>query len=337
MKKLSILFLSVFTMMLFLASCGEQKTIVEITELDTYSDAATGFAIQYPKSWQKHNNLGERFLSYTTKDVLGRFKTFDTDGVPGAKIDFQVVKLTEGQTIDTVMDKKLFESSVYTAPEAVTIDGVSGFKQTYSFPLTDGKFQGEIYYAQKDPDLVAVISFEAFADGFDSYKAKFGEILKSVVLPQKSEAKADTLKEIQEADPPSTNLVAYNGEGFSIKVPDNFDVKKPKPGSYKFDGERRGDCYILIDITDASKQTDLSKIVQDNKANFGGKDPKETKIGGQKAYLFQYNPGGQISRKAYFVIKGSKLYRIIVDWNRLEDKDMFLPIFDKSVSSFSFK
>lgn len=336
MKKLNLLFLSAILVSLMLGACSDKKQIVEITDLNVYKDAATGFSIKYPVSWQSHNNLGERFLSYTTRDVLGRFKDFATEGVQGARIDFQVVKLTEGQTIDTVMSRKMFDESIYSKPEEVTIDGVKGYKQIYSFPLKDGTFNGEIYYAQKDPNLVAVIAFEAFADGFEHYKDKFNEILKSVVLPAQA-SQSDTVKQIVEAEPPSSNLVTYNGEGFSIKISDNFDVKRPKPGSYKFEGERRGDCYILIDITDASKQTNLEKIVQDNKANFGGKDATATTIDGKKAYVFQYSPGGNINRKAYFTIKDSKLYRIIVDWNRVEDKDLFIPIFEKSVASFKFK
>ncbi len=337
MKKTSLLILAVFTAMFFISSCGEQKKIVEINELDTYKDQVTGFAIKYPKNWKSHNNLGERFLSLTTKDAIGRFKTYSTEGVAGAKIDFQVIRLTNGQTLDTIMSKKYFQSNIYSAPEKVKIDGVEGFKQTYKFPLADGQFEGEIYYAQKDSNLLAVINFEAFADLFDTYRPKFKEILASVVLPVIKDVKSDTIKQIQEADPPSQNLVTYNGSGFSIKVPDNFDVKKPNNSSYKFEGERRGDCYIMIDITDASKQSNLDKIVKDNKAKFGGKDAKSTSLGGQKAYVFQYSPGGRISRKAYFAVKDKKLYRIIVDWNRVEDKDLFIPVFNKCVASFKFK
>jgi len=336
MKKISILILSIFTVAFFITSCGDQQKVVEIEELATYTDPATGFSIKYPKNWISSNTVGTRFLSYTTKDILPRFKSYATDGPAGAKIDYLVVNLTGEMTLDSVMAKKMFQENVYSAPEKVQIDGVTGFKQTYTFPLSDGKFEGEIYYAQKDSGIVGVIAFEAFADLFDHYRPKFKEIIASVVLPEIKEAKADTIKKIIEAEPPSKNLVTYTGKGFSIKIPDNFDVKKPRPNSYKFEGERRGDCYILIDITDASKQSNLDKIIKDNKSKFGGKDPKPTKLGGIKAYVFEYSPGGKIKRKAYFVIKDKKLYRIIVDWNKVEDKDLFYPVFMKSVASFKF-
>lgn len=341
MKKLSFLMLAVFALAIIVSSCGKKATVVEIKELSEYKDAATGFVIKYPASWVSHNNLGERFMTYTTKDILKRFKTFDAEGPAGAKIDFQVVKLTAGQTIDTVMAKsKLFENSVYSKPAEFTFDGVKGFKQTYTFPLGDGDFNGEIYFAQKDSELVAVIAFEAFGGTFKEYQDKFAEILKSIVLPAQSSVKKDTLKKVEEAPGPSANLVNYKGDGFTIMVPDNFDVKNPQSASiksYKFDGERRGDCYILVDIIDASKQNKLEKIVADNKAKFGGADPRATTVGGQKAFVFEYSPSASIARKAYFVVNGNRLYRIIADWNRSEDKDMFKPVFDKSIGTFKFQ
>lgn len=337
MKKISVLLLAVFTISLLLSSCGEKKKVVEIQELATYQDPATGFAINYPKNWKSTNTIGTRFFTYTTPDILQRFKSYSADGPAGAKIDYQVIELKNGQTIDSVIDKKFFEKSIYSAPEKVKIDGVEGVKQIYSFPLSDGKVEGEIYYAQKDSNLVGVINFETFGDLFDHYRPKFKEILNSVVLPQIQQAKSDTIKKVVEAEPPSKNLVTYTGKGFIIKIPDNFDVKKPKPDSYKFEGERRGDCYIIIDVTDASKQSNLDKIVKDNKAKFGGKDPKATSLGGVKAYVFQYSPARNMGRKVYFAVKDKKLYRIIVDWNTAEDKDLFYPIFMKSVQTFAFK
>lgn len=337
MKKISLLFIFVIVAGIFISSCGEKKKVVEIDGLATYKDPATGFAIKYPKNWKSTNTIGTRFFSYTTPDILSRFKTYTADGPAGAKIDFQVIELNDSLTFDKVMDKKFFQKSIYSAPEKVTIDGVEGVKQTYSFPLSDGKVEGEIYYAQKDSSLVAVINFETFADLFDHYRPKFKEILNSVVLPEIKKAKSDTIKKVVEAAPPSNNLVTYSNDGFSIKIPDNFDVKKPKAGSFKFEGERRGDCYIIIDITDASKQSNLDKIVKDNTAKFGGKAPKPTTLGGVKAYVFHYSPARHMDRKVYFAVKNKKLYRIIVDWNTVEDKGLFYPIFMKCVQSFKFK
>lgn len=339
MKRLFIFIVSAIVFSFLLSSCGKKKNVVEISGLSTYTDAGAGFVIQYPTNWTSTNTIGERFVSFTSKESIRRFKSFDPEGIAAAKIDIQAVKLKEGQTLDTIMNLKQFEQNIYSKPVEVTIDGVKAMKQTYEFPLTDGKFQGEIYYAMKDQNYVTVISFETFADLFDTYKDKFAEILKSVKLAQKTVAKSDTVKKEVQADPPSSKLTNYKGDGFTMQVPDNFDVKNPKSNaikSYKFEGMRRGDCYILIDVFDASKQNKLDKIVADNKPKYNT-EPKATNISGQKAYVFEYAASAQIQRRVFFAVNGNKLFRITVDYNKTEDADLFKPVFDKSIATFKFQ
>jgi len=322
-----------------ISGCGGNKA-VEIKSLTTYTDAAMGFVIKSPSNWQSQNREGERFLSYTSAEGLKRFHNYDVDGETAAKIEVNIIQLGENQTIDSVMFRKIFQKEIYSKPENVTIDGVKAFRQTYTFDLNDGQFQGEIYYAQKDPKIVTVISFEAFGGTFDKYKEKFSEIIKDVKLAYIAEKKADTVKVVKEADPPSANLVNYKGEGFTILIPDNFRVLTPKTNSlknYMLQGDRRGDCNISIDITDATKQNKIDKIAQDNKTKFGGAEPKATNLSGQKAYIFEFSASAEIQRRAYFVVNGNKLYRIIMDWNKVKDADMFKPIFEKCIASFKFQ
>ncbi len=339
MKKTLIFIVSAIAFSFLLNSCGNKKNIVEIKTLTTYNDAGTNFSIQYPANWTATNTIGERFVSFTSKEAIKRFKTFDPEGIAGAKIDMQAIKLKEGQTLDSIMNMKQFEPGIYSKPVEVTIDGTKALKQTYEFPLTDGKFQGEIYYALKDPTIVTIISFEAFADLFDTYKAKFAEILLTVKLAKMADAKSDTVKKEIQADPPSAKLTNYKGDGFTMQVPDNFDVKNPKTTaikSYKFEGMRRGDCYMLIDVFDATKQNKLDKIVADNKGKYNT-EPKSTTVSGQKASVFEYAASAQIQRKVYFVVNGNKLYRITVDYNKVEDANLFKPVFDKSIATFKFQ
>jgi major membrane immunogen (membrane-anchored lipoprotein) len=339
MKRIFIFIVSAIAFAFLISSCGNKKNVVEITGLTTYNDAAANFSIQYPTNWTSSNTIGERFVSFTNKEATRRFKTFDPEGVAGAKIDMQAIKLKEGQTLDTIMNFKQFEPGIYSKPIEVTIDGIKAMKQTYEFPLTDGKFQGEIYYAMKDPTIVTIVSFEAFADLFDTYKDKFAEILKTVKLAKMADAKSDTLKKEVQADPPSAKLTNYKGDGFTMQVPDNFDVKNPKTTaikSYKFEGMRRGDCYMLIDVFDATKQNKLDKIVADNKGKYNT-EPKATNVSGQKAFVFEYAASAQIQRKVYFAVNGNKLFRITVDYNKTEDADLFKPVFDKSIATFKFQ
>jgi hypothetical protein len=320
-------------------SCGEQKHIVEIKELAVYDDPILGFSIKYPTNWEVKKYPGDRFLAFTTKTVIKRFSTFEPNGESGAKIELLAIKLPQGQTIDSVMAKKQFTPETYSAPTKVTIDGVQAIKQTYQFPLGDGLFQGEIYYAQKDSQVVTVISFEAFGGTFEKYKPGFEQILNSVKLAHIPQTAPDTIKKVVEAPPPSQNLVEYKGDGFSIKIPDNFDVRNPKVGgalkSYQYIGERRLDCEIRVDIFDASKQNKLEKIVEDNKSKHQNAEPKPTSIGGTKAYVFEYSPIRNVKSRVYYAIHNNKLYRITVNWFTGEE-ELYKPVFDKSIASFKF-
>ncbi|ROL57005.1 hypothetical protein D9V84_06155 [Bacteroidetes/Chlorobi group bacterium Naka2016] len=338
MKKLTTFLFLLLAFVVF--SCGEKKQIVEIKELATYDDPIMGFSIKYPTNWEIQKYPGDRFLAFTTKTVIKRFRTFDPEGEAGAKIELLAIKLPEGQTIDSVIAKKQFTPETYSAPTKVVIDGVEAVKQTYEFPLGDGVFHGEIYYAQKDPQVVTVISFEAFGSTFENYKAGFDQILNSVKLAYIPQVAPDTVKKVVEAPPPSSNLIEYKGEGFSIKIPDNFDVRNPKVGgalkSYQYIGERRLDCDIRIDIFDASKQNKLDKIVEDNKARHKNTEPKPTTLSGEKAYYFEYSPIQNVKSRVYYVVHNNKLYRITMNWFVGEEQN-YKPIFEKSVNSFKFQ
>lgn len=340
MKKYLQIFFAFALIGFILSSCGESKKAAEIKSLTEYKDNILMFSIKYPSNWDVVKNPGDRFIIVSNKLSLKRFRTFDPEGDAAAKIEIQAIKLAEGNTIDSIMARKLFQPEVYSAPENVTISGVNGKKQKYQFPLNDGVFQGEIFYFQKHPEVVTVLTFEAFGGTFDLYKEKFNEILNSVVPGSIPENKVDTVKQVVEADPPSEKLVNYNGEGFSIQISDNLDVKNPKIGgvikSYQFIGERRGDCDIRIDIIDASKQKNVEKIADQNKAAHGNSNPTATSLSGQKAMMFSYSPVGGVMAKVWYVVNNDKCYRITMNWFKGEEA-MFKPIFEKSVNSIKFK
>lgn len=332
-------FLVILPIILFIFSCGERKQIVEIKDLATYEDPIMGFSIKYPTNWEIQKYPGDRFLAFSTKTAIKRFRTFDPEGETGAKIELLVIKLPEGQTIDSVMAKKQFTPETYSEPTKVTIDGIEAFKQSYQFPLGDGDFYGEIYFAQKDPKVVTILSFEAFGSTFDNYKSSFEQILNSVKLAYMPQVTTDTIKKVVEAPPPSSNFVNYKGDGFIISIPDNFDVRNPKVGgsikSYQYIGERRLDCDIRIDIFDASKQNKLDKIVEDNKPKHKNTEPIASTISGVKAYYFEYSPIQNVKSRVYYVVNNNRLYRITMNWF-VGEEQLYRPVFEKSLNSFKF-
>ena len=162
MKKFSLIVLMSF-LMLGLFACGNKAEIDEIKGMDTYQDPAVKFELQYPSNWVKKTIPSARFLCFSNTNVKSRFVKYDPLGTSGAKIEVLITKLDSLVTLDTVINNKLFQKNIYSAPEKFTIDGVDGIKQTYEFQLNDGLFHGEVYYATKDNKLATTIFFEAFA------------------------------------------------------------------------------------------------------------------------------------------------------------------------------
>jgi hypothetical protein len=337
-KHIFVAFISVMVM-LFLISC-EGKKIMPVDGWETYTDQITKFSVKYPKNWVVQRFPGERFIIYTTQNAIKRFKTFEAEGEPAVRMDFISVKLEGDKTFDSVVAKKFFQDTIYSKPQNVKIAGVDGIKQKYQFPLGDGLFQGEIYYATKDNKIVNVLIFEAFGETFESYKNVFDEVLASVKLAEIPEVKQDTIKQVIELPPPSQNLVKQQGEGFSIMVPDNFDIKFPRIPraikSFQYIGERRADCDIRVDIIDASKQNDLNKIAEQMKPNHGNANPSQSTLAGQKAMVFNYSPIRGVNSRVYYVVKGERLFRVTMNWFTGEEKD-YKPIFEKSVNSIKFQ
>lgn len=331
MKKLLLIVLS--SLLLFgLFACGNKAEIDEIKGMETYQDPAVKFELQYPSNWIMRTVPSARFLCFSNQNVKSRFLKYDPLGASGAKIEVLITKLDSLVTMDTVIDNKLFQKNIYSKPEETMVDGVNAIKQTYEFQLNDGVFHGEVYYATKDNKLATTVLFEAFSDTYKSYKKTFDDIVSSMKLAVEPEAKADTIFETTEAEPPSKTLRTMNGNGFSIGIPDNFSKER---GMYM--GKRRGDSYIKVDAFDAAKTKDLAKLVNENKKKLSGaSNPQSLTISGEKAMKLAYKPSSNVAGEMYFILKNKKLYRITLNWFKGEAKD-FKPVFQKCAMTFKIK
>jgi hypothetical protein len=314
-------------------SCDEKAKPAEITSLVTFNDEIVKFSIKYPSNWTTIKSEGKGLYCLSDENGKSRFSQYDSEGIASARIIFSTQDIDTVDTFEKIMaGSKRFAPETYSAPQKVKIDGIECIKQTYEFELTDGLFKGEIYYGTKDNQKAALLQFEAFGGTFDAYKPKFDEIVSTLVLPVKPAPKtADTITELIEQDPPSTTLKQVGGEGFTIKIPDNFQKER---GQYM--GLRRGDCYIRVDVKDASEQANLKKTVDQSKANFRGASMSSTKIAGADAFKITYKPSNQVDGEVYFTMKDGKLFQITINWFKDEEAD-FKPVFQKSVSTFKFR
>lgn len=336
MKKL-FLPIALFAMFI-ISSCEKKQEATPIESLTSYTDESTKFTIKYPSNWKENHQVGKRFFC-ATPGGASRFIKYDATGANSAKIDLQTFKLDSANTLDAVINQsKKFPPEHYSAPAKVTIDGVQATKMTYTFDLEDGPFNGEVYIASKDNKIATILSFETFAGTMATYRDKFDEITKSLVLAVEPVRKKGDTTFIEEQLPPaSKTLKAFAGQGFSISIPDNYTDTKTKTASSQysvmFSGDRRADCNIAIDIFDASKASNYKKTVEDNAAKIKGSAVKSMKIGGNEAYSFDYPASAKVKARMYFVFANKKMHRIVLTWFKDEEKD-YLPVFESCVNSF---
>lgn len=326
-----------------MAGCGNKVEPAKIDGLESYTDPATNFTAQYPKNWAASKQSQLLYVvSSSEPGVADRFVQLDKPGPAGAKIEVRSIKLTDSVTVERQMaiDRRGIDDPRFFQTEQTTLGGVPATKVRFSFDAEDGKFISDKYYAVKD-SMITTLEVASFGGTFDAYKATFDKIVSSLVLATPVQAKpkavaADTAN--QGPEPPSQNLVKVQGNGYSMSIPDNFRMQGVKSAGTlsgtNYLGSRR-DCTIQIDVLDASKQSKLEKIANDNKAAFGGGNPQSTSLGGSNAVIFNYTPMAGISRQVYLAVKDNKLYRIFVTWNKAEEAT-YKPIFDKCIGSFSF-
>lgn len=338
MKYLALIILSIF-----IISCSsEPKTLppAEITNLVEYKDEASGMGLLYPENWEMQSTTGKSMFAFSIPEARGRFTSYYGIGDPVARLQLGTMKIDSTKSFDDIMEgKMIFDPKVYQGPEYIMLeDSIKAVTYTYSFELNDGLFKGRIIGATKDSILATIFRFETFGNTYDKYKPDLDKMIESISLAVLPELK-DTIFIQEELPLPSSNLVTKSGDGYSIKIPDNFkagNYKSDQPFARKYDGERRGDSYIVVEKLKNSKKS-LDKIVELNAKQMNLKDVEKMKVNGQEAFLFAYDTRpGKNKRRIYFLKKGDTPYRLIVDWAVEEEKE-YLPIFEKSINSFKMK
>ena len=332
---LKTLFVIVFSLLIY--SCTEAPKPIEITGLENHVNPQYKFSIDYPENWESQEQVNGLAV-FSIPTAKKRFAKYDALGMPIAKLQVRVLELDSGQTIDSVIvGRQIFGPDYYEKPVELTIDNTKAYSIKYGFELNDGIFGGIMYVALKDSACATIVQFESFGNSFDFYKSKIDSIVRDMTLastpPPRSEG--DTLYVTEELPLPSSKLIKKSGKGYSIKIPDNFSATKESSTSMKYEGTRRGDSYIRVEVLDASKSKNLKKIANQN-AKAVGSTAKETRLSGQKSFIVEYNASKEIKRRMYYTIKGDKLYRIVMDWFVGEEKD-YLPVFEKSVKTFKLK
>lgn len=326
---------------LVLASCGskeEDMTPVQPGETEVFKDQVYKFSFKAPKNWVAESTPGVRTAYYSSQAAETRFQKF-TEGEFGAKIE---VGAKEGSTaaLSLADFKASIEGLTFGADEQTSLGGEPATKVTFSQGEDEEGYTGYRIYTQKDS---VVTYFEAATFGkkrMDKYKAVFELAEKSVipgyVLKLRADGQMDsaTLAQLKEEATPSDRMSAYNGSGFTISYPDNFNVRVGGT-SVTFEGDWKG-ATIRVDAI-PSGGSDLAKFADENsKKAYGGAAVSNATIGGKPAKVINYSMVSGVGSRAYFVMNGETAYRITINWPK-ELEGAFKPIFEKAASSFQLK
>lgn len=340
MKRTAISIYIIVLAALTASGCGkksEDMTPVPLGETTVFKDQVYKFSFKAPKAWVAESVPGATTGYYSSQGSEVRFQKF-TEGDYGAKIEVGVREgVTKEQEIENF--KKSIEGNItFKGPEPATLEGQPALKVSFTTGTADDAYMGYRIYGNKDS---VVTYFEAATFGqkrMDKYKAVFDNAEKSAtlgyVLKMTGKMDSATMAKLKEETKPSENFANYNGSGYSISYPDNFNIQATGKG-VKFEGDWRG-ATISVDVF-PSNGSDLGKFAQENASkNYGGAAVGGGSVGSESAKVINYSPVAGVSSRAYFVAKGGNVYRITINWPK-ELEGAFRPPFEKSANSFKFK
>lgn len=325
-----------------LAGCGakeEDMSPVQPGETEVFKDQVYKFSFKAPKNWVAESTPGQRTSYFSSQASEVRFQKF-TEGDYGAKIEMGAKD--GGGSKEQALDefKNSFEGVNFSSAEETTLGGAPAVKISFNQGDDQDAYMGYRIYGQKDS---VVTYFEAATFGkkrMEKYKAVFELAEKSATLGYVLNLKSGKLDSsviatLKEEATPSDRSSNYNGNGYSIQYPDNFNVRAAGKG-VTFEGDWKG-ASISVDVTATGQGTDLAKFASENsKKAYGGAAVSNATVGGQPAKVINYSMVSGVGSRAYFLMKGSNAYRITINWPK-ELESSFKPVFEKAVNSFTFR
>ncbi len=348
----SVPILALACLVLVLSSCGSEKPKpkVSIDTLALLEDGAMNFKMKVPGNWIERRKVGDQANYYSSDGVIARFTRFQ-DGETGAKVAIRVTQIDSTMTLDQVIE----ETKEYSVPEPYSpvqqhlfAEGDTGKMYEVIYPgYPDGEYKGRRYFGVKDDSVVTIVEVLAFGNTFAELEPKFNEIVNSVSLAYElpTEQRVDTIYEAGDAFIPDAESKRMGGNGYSMMLPANFKSVKERSASAKQGAKYIGDgdnapkdCYVQVEVFDASKQKDLDKIAAENQKLYKAGSIQNAKLAGLDARKISDErsaiKANKVNGTIYFAIKGDNMYRVSVYYFAPE-ADKWRPVFDKAVESLS--
>lgn len=330
--------LSLFAALAAAPGCGSRGDVAPVTEWQTYDDAYSTITFRYPKGWNV-NPDGRTVTITSTAAAAAKFLDPASGAPDGAQIVVSVARRDSTETAEDVIAGYAAElTAAGFTVERVTNRTLAGeaaaavrFKGAYT---ADAHLRAERVCIVRDSTrcTVHVATFNAYSD---AYAWLADSVLASVAL-----AGAKTAAPGVDPALPSETVSTFSNFALSMQYPDNFETMIPskRKGESLFSMDLRGyrqDCTIHIDIL-PSKGLTVDKIVEQNSKFYASTSRGETKIDGQRAIYLAYTPAKNVQSRVYFVAKGDKFARVIMNIY-VPMKAAFLPAFERSIASIRIK
>ena len=337
MKHFSTVFILLFAAIL-VQGCSKKTEPVKIAEWDHYQDPYYKLGFNYPKGWTVGADGGV-IKVYSTKAAADKFfDPYDEKKPDGVELIIARVKMDTVKTIEDFLkefkNEKTASGFLVKDEEAKKLEHLDGRMITFAGAYTkENKITSSRVIAIAD-SIMYYIQYSGFADLYEANKVVFDTLLASVRLP-----KAKSAAETADPSAPSPDFEQFDNVAFKFQYPGNFDVGiAKKKGEASMSIEVKGlrqDCTIRFDLM-ASKGLTVEKVLEQNEKFFKASSKGQATIDGLKALYLNYSPAKDISSRAYFVVKGDKLVRILVNYFAPKRAE-FLPAFERTVGSLKIK
>ncbi|HYM20862.1 MAG TPA: hypothetical protein VEW28_07655 [Candidatus Kapabacteria bacterium] len=333
----SILF--VLVLALFVASCkkSEDMTPVQPGETVMFKDQVYKFTFKAPKAWVAESTPGVRTTYYSSQESEVRFSKFN-EGEYGAMIETGIKNpSTVAEAVDEFKKNFILEGENFTGPDNIQLGGVPAQKISFNVGTDENAFMGYRIFTNKD-SIVTYFQVATFGkQRMDKYKAVF-DLAQSSVTPgyvlvfTPGKIDSATLDQLKKEALPSPNMSHYNGNGYGIDYPDNFNTQASSRG-IKFEGDWKG-ATIMVDVIPSNNST-LDAFASAAAKSLGGSASNAT-VGSESGKVINYSAASSYGSRAYVVVKGANAYRITINWPK-EMESSFKPAMEKSVASFKLK
>jgi len=320
-------------------SCGKKEPQIMKFEYQGYDNPAFRYHINYPKGWALTTDPGKvRLLS--SQESYDKFVDPTSKGSIGALIIISAAKDTLGGDLqkyyDVVFaaDKDGESIEKYEEVSDVKVGDKAAKRVYYRLRYDKETIKKVEKYLVIADSLAYQIEYTSFNEIFESYKPSIEKLVSTFIFPKKLE-KGEVAEDL-----PSETFSAYaTNPLYSIEYPDNFDIKAVKKGetgsTTTFSGYRL-DCTFVVDVF-PSQNLSVEKVFEQNKGKYTGAGAqKEATINGSKAIYVNYAGASNIGSRAYFLVKGDKVYRMTLNWFKPKETN-YIPVFEKMAASLKIK